>query len=441
MPWYDPTSWGKKSHQGVSLGVWMPTVQEPFGINTYQAFAFEGYKRNSTAFQCVNLIARAIADLPIKIFTERPTSDGTEEVMALDHPLWRFIGPKGRPNAGQSWLKYNQAYWAYRHISGNEYLFALGDENMPGEFRLLRPDRMEPIKGTKVQPITGWKHTVNGIEQIIPAEQILHTSSFDPLSDMFGMPIFEPCAAEIDQDNAAGLWNYSLLRNGGRPSLLFTTPEGQGPPSPEQIKMIERWEREKVAGPANAGKGLIGPGLKVTEVGKSPKDMDWLKGMIQAKVAIANVCGVPPELIGIQDQKTYSNYETARRAFYEETILPYADDMFKSLTKFLGSRFQTVRGGPMSVIIAVDRESVVALQENQDSKHTRIREDVGGPFITVNEGRDAVGLDDVEGGDEILVQASKQPLELVAGGEPDNEIMPENLPIPVETEEDEDAEE
>lgn len=441
MPWYNPATWGRKDHQGISMGVFMPTVSEPFSLNSYGAFAFEGYKRNSTAFMCVNLIARAIANLPIKIYREIETSKGIEEVWDFKHPLWKLVGKGANPNSRQSWLKFNQAYWAYRHVDGNEYIFAQGDLNNPGALTLLRPDRMEPIKGNKMKPIAGWKHTINGKVDTLPADKILHTSSFDPLSDMFGMPVFEACAAEIDQDNAAGLWNYSLLKNGARPSLFFGSKDGaMGAPGKDQVKMLRTWMKQEVTGPRNAGMPLIMPGLQVTEVGKSPKDMDWLKGMIQAKVAIANVCGVPPELIGIQEQKTYANYETALRAFYENTVLPYADDFFQSLTQFLGNKFQDARAESPGVIIAVDRENVAALSENQDAKHERLRSDVDGPIMTVNEAREELGLDPVDGGDDILVNASKQTLELVTGMEPDNETMPPNEPLEDQTEEGENAE-
>lgn len=434
MAWYNaPIRWPfQKSHGSSSFGAFFPTVAEPFGMNSYQVFAFEGYKRNSTAFMCSTLIARSIANLPIKIFREVPTADGFEEKWDNTHPLHKLIGKKGNPNPSQSWLRFMEAYWAYRHISGNEYLFALGDVNMPGELMLLRPDRVKRNKNGK-----DWDYTVNGTIQVIPEEQMLHTRSFDPLSDCFGMPIFEAAATEIDQDNRAGAWNNALLKNGARPSMFISSPEGLPPPSAKQDKQIENWAARNLTGADNIGVAIVTRGLKLQEVGLTPKDMDWLKGMIQAKVSIANVCGVPPELIGIQEQKTYANYATALKAFYENTVLPYADDMLKSFTKFLGGKFQGgMRGNTSPVIIAVDRENVVALQENLDSKHERLRKDTDGPFLTVNEVREEVGFDSVEGGDQILVNGSRQTLEELTGIEPDNETMPGFPPV----EEDEDGE-
>lgn len=444
MAWWNPTTWNVKSAgSSVSGSVFFPTVTEPFGLDTYSVFAFEGYKRNSTAYACVNWISRAISGLPIKVFREVMTASGVEEVMVSDHPVWRLIGNHGRPSPDKSWGQFNDAYWAYRHIDGNNYLFAAGDAENPGALILLRPDlvQLEIDRRGRVPKLVGYNHTTDGIHRLIPAEKILHTRTFNPLSpigDWLGMPIFEACAAEIDQDNNAGAWNNALLKNGARPSMFINAELDAPKLNPEQRKMLRGWTDANVAGMRNAGKVFLGQGLTVQEVGKSPKDMDWLKGMIQAKVAIANVCGVPPELVGIQNQKTYSNYQEARKAFYEETVIPYADDFFRSLTIFFNSRFKGLAVRPIEpVIIAVDKNNVKALQESQDSLHGRMRDNLQGGLFTTNESRAPLGMDEVDGGDVILVQGNRVPLEDVVVSDDDSETMPSNLPLPVEEEEDE----
>lgn len=450
MAWYNaPLRWPFGKEVKTSLGgasvFFQATVENPFGMDTYTAFAFEGYKRNSTANACINLIWRAIADLPIKVFREVIVGGKVEEVPADDHPVWKLIGQSGRPNQDQSWGQFNAQYWIYKYIDGNDYLWALGTENLPVSLILLRPDRVTPELSNDRKSIVGYRYSVSselgdGRVIIIPFEEVLHTKQFNPLSDLKGMPILEACATEIDQDNAAGTWNYSLLKNGGRPSLFLKAPEGMTEPDPAQIKMLKEWLRQNVTGPGNAGLPLIMPGVDITEVGKNAKEMDWIKGMIQAKVAIANVCGVPPELIGIQDQKTYSNYQEARKAFYEETVIPLADDFFRSLTRFLGSRtFGNVR--PQApVIIAVDKEKVKALQESQDALHGRARDDIKGGLFTNNEGRGTIGMEPVEGGDTVFVPANMIPIELAAGTEVD-EVMPGMEPIPIEEETEEEENE
>jgi HK97 family phage portal protein len=382
---------------------------------------------------CIRLIARSIAGLPVKVITREIVKGEEIEIFEDSHPINVKIGENGQPNREMSWSDFNQHYWAYAFLDGNNYILATGDLNMPAELWPLRPDRMEVIRGRDqfgLVQVKGYKYTVDGITVLYKPEQILHTKTFDPLSDFQGMALLEPAGAEIDQSNYSALWNVSLLKKGGRPSLLITVDDNKHAPDPQQTQMIKNWAAKNIQGFSNAGDVLIGRGLDIKEVGLKPKDMDWLKGNIQAKVAIANVCGVPPELIGIQDQKTYSNYEEARKAFYEETVIPLADDFFRSLTLFLGSKYKNERRGRMKdVTIAVNKERVQALAESQDGRHKRWRDDFGAGMFTLNETRAEFGFDPVEGGDVILAPANKVPLDLVAGDDSTSEVMPVSEPI------------
>lgn len=446
MAWYNtPIKWPFTPKAvktvGGGGGAWLPTVAAPFGESSYDAFAFYGYKRNSTANMCIRLIARAISGLPIKIYRTEIVNGENVEVFIDDHRLHQKIGFDGQPNHEMSWKAFNDAYWAYEFLDGDNYVYAFGDSNLP-ELWPLRPDRVKPIKAALPwAPVLHYEYKVNGVITILPAEDVMHTKTFDPLNDSTGMPLLEPAMVEIDQANFAGLWNVSLLKRGGRPSLLISVPEGKGPPDKAQQKMIDQWASDNLEGYNKAGNILIGNGMDVKEVGINPKDMDWLKGNVQAKVAIANVCGVPPELIGIQDQKTYSNYETALKAFYEQTIIPLADDYFRSLTRFLGGRYTNERRGQTEgVTIAVNKTDVVALHEAQDSLHKRLRDDKTAGILTTDEVRAEYGFDPVPGGDVILVTASTATLEDVAAADSDDEVMPNIKPPEVEDEEEDEDE-
>ena len=52
--------------------------------------------------------------------------------------------------------------------------------------------------------------------------------------------------------------------------------------------------------------------------------------------------GVPPMLIGIQGDATYSNYQEAHLAFYRLTVLPLATRVAASLADWLGAQIGEV---------------------------------------------------------------------------------------------------
>ncbi len=53
-----------------------------------------------------------------------------------------------------------------------------------------------------------------------------------------------------------------------------------------------------------------------------PKDMDFLEAKHTAAREIALAFGVPPMLLGIPGDNTYSNYQEANRVFWRATVLP-----------------------------------------------------------------------------------------------------------------------
>ena len=128
MKWWNPATWRKSISQGGGTGIFFPTVSEPFMASTYQMFAAEGFGLNSTVNMCVRLVGGAIGGLPVKIFRDVIGADGeAEEVFIDNHPAWRFIGERGKPNDRQSWPQFVLAYFAYAYLDGNNYIFAAGD--------------------------------------------------------------------------------------------------------------------------------------------------------------------------------------------------------------------------------------------------------------------------------------------------------------------------
>ena len=54
----------------------------------------------------------------------------------------------------------------------------------------------------------------------------------------------------------------------------------------------------------------------------SPKDMDFMEAKHSAAREIALAFGVPPMLLAIPGDNTYSNYQEANRVFWRQTVLP-----------------------------------------------------------------------------------------------------------------------
>jgi HK97 family phage portal protein len=121
----------------------------------------------------------------------------------------------------------------------------------------------------------------------------------------------------------------------------------------------------------------------------SPKDMDFLEAKHAAAREIALAFGVPPMLLGIPGDNTYSNYQEANRVFFRGTVLPLAARIGASLSQWLAPAFG-------AVTIAADLDDLPALAKDRAALWEQVTK---APFLTVNEKRTAVGYSPIEGGD------------------------------------------
>jgi HK97 family phage portal protein len=122
----------------------------------------------------------------------------------------------------------------------------------------------------------------------------------------------------------------------------------------------------------------------------SPKDMDFLEAKHTAAREIALAFGVPPMLLGIPGDNTFSNYQEANRVFWRQTVLPVAQRVGCALAQWLAPAFGA------DLRLAIDTDRIDALATDRAALWERVTK---APFLTVNEKREAVGYAPAAGGD------------------------------------------
>jgi HK97 family phage portal protein len=301
----------------------------------------------------------------------------------------------------------------YFLISGNGYIEGVGPRpgEPPRELYTHRSDRIRPIPGKLGLP-SGYQYEVNGkkknwgVDAITGASPIMHLKTFNPLDDWFGMSPIEAATFAVDTHNQAGAWNKALLDNGGRPCGALVA---QGDLDPDERKRLNESLKEH-QGAKNAGlPWLLWGGLEWKEMGLSPKDMDYINSKHTSARDIALVYGVPPMMLGIPGDNTYSNYQEARQAFWEETVLPLLDFFLDEFNNGLTPSFGE------DLLLAYDEDRVSALSFKREKRWDRVQK---ADFLSFNEKREAVGYSPVEGGDQVFVRATYVPLVFNASEEP-----------------------
>lgn len=267
----------------------------------YASFAREGFMQNAIVFRAVRMVAEAAASVPLLLY------DGDVEIEA--HPLLDLIA---RPNPVATAPDLLEAWYGYLLVSGNAYLEAVATGGDIRELYALRPDRMQVVPGPDGWPeayvYSAAGESVRFADAIVPGVRpILHVKLFHPANDHYGLSPLEAAATAIDIHNTASRWNKALLDNSARPSgaLVYTARDGNL--SPEQFERLKSELEAGFQGAAHAGRPLLlEGGLDWKSMSLSPKDMDFIEAKHVAAREIALALGVPPMLLGIPGDNTFS---------------------------------------------------------------------------------------------------------------------------------------
>lgn len=364
------------------LMAWHPLGRPAWSARDPAMFAREGYARNAVAYRCVRLIAEAAASAPLKVGPE-------------GHPLARLLA---RPNPEQTGVELLEAFYGHLQVAGNAYLEAAGlDGDAPSELYVLRPDRMSVVPGPDGWPV-GWEHRVGAQvrrferDPVSNDAPILHLKLFHPGDDWYGLSPMEAAAFSIDIHNAGGAWNKALIDNAARPSgaLVFTGAGGADRLSEEQFRRLKDELETLHAGASNAGRPLLlEGGLEWRPMSLSPADMDFIEARHAAARDIALAFGVPPMLLGIPGDNTYSNYREANLAFWRQTALPLAQKAARAIEAWLGARWPEHR----PAAVAVDIEAAPALGVEREALWSRLS---SADFLTRDEKRRMAGVESPE---------------------------------------------
>ena len=334
-----------------------------------------GFSGNPVGFRSVKLIAEAAAALPLVL------QDDSQRYET--HPVLRLMR---RPNAAQGKAELLEALFGQLLLSGNAYVEAVQAEGgLPVELHVLRSDRMSVVPGADGWP-RAYDYTAGGKTHRFPAEAICHIKSFHPQDDHYGFSPMQAAAMAIDVHNSASRWSKSLLDNAARPSgaLVWKGGDGQGVMAEEQFRRLSDEIEANYRGARNAGRPMVlEGGLDWKPMGFSPSDMEFQKTKEAAAREIALAFGVPPMLLGIQGDATYSNYQEANRAFYRLTVLPLVTRVAAALSDWL-SGFTGE-----DLVLKPDLDQVPALAAERDAQWARV---ANADFLTDAEKRALLGL-------------------------------------------------
>lgn len=354
---------------------------ERWRTENFYKLAEEGYQQNVTVYRCVQIIAMACSAIPFLLYQKE--KDGVNEIEV--HDLLSLIK---RPNNKTGQAKFIETVVSNLLISGNSYIYGAGPDDLkkpPLKLFTLRPDCVEIKEGQYLDEVEYYKYYDEKRKMTIPPERMLHLKLYNPLNNWYGMSPLISAALNVDHKNTGVQWNYQLIKNGARPQGALATDQTLSDAQYDTLRAM----LEEVSGSARVGKPLLlEGGLHWEELSINPKDLDWLSGIKMDIREIAIAFGVPPQLVGDNENMTYSNYQEARKALYQETAIPLMKWIRDELNVWLTPKY-----GDPKLYLDLNTDDIDVLQEDREKAWERVGKAVDRGILDRNEARDALGYE------------------------------------------------
>jgi len=233
------------------------------------------------------------------------------------------------------------------------------------------------------------KYTFNNDINYSPSE-IIHVKENSFYSIYRGVPRLSPALRTMQLMASMRKFQDNFFKNGAVPGLVLKSPNTLS----EKIKerMIQSWGVRYR--PEAGGKRplILDGGIEIDSYTNTNfKDLDFQNSIAENEKIILKALGVPPILL---DSGNNANIRPNLRLYYLETILPIVRKLNFAFERFFGFE------------IKEDVTDIPALQpelRDQSQYYTSL---VNGGIITINEAREQLGFEKIDGQDEVRVPAN-----------------------------------
>lgn len=255
----------------------------------------ESAMRVAAAWRCVNIIAGAIATLPIDII--RRESE-TVRKPAVGHPLRRILTVK--PNTWQTPSEFRRMMQSHLLLRGNAYARKVFIGSQLVGLIPLPTDRVtaEQLDSTAMQYKVMRK---DGSSIIFPQREIFHLRGMS-LDGVTGMSVLsnmrESLGLALQTEQAgARLFSNGILAGG-----VIKHP---GKLSDNASRHLRESMEQRNQGSQNAGKWIVAEeGMTVESISLTAEDAQWLGTRDFQRYDIAMFYGVPPHMLGATEKTT-----------------------------------------------------------------------------------------------------------------------------------------
>lgn len=271
----------------------------PYPVSTQMAM------RHTTVFACVRIIADLIASLPVDLY------------QGAENPIEPLPGKLLQPSVYATRLQWIWQVVASLLLKGNAYgLIASTDRlQYPTQIDLIAPERVH----VKRDPDSGKKIFQIG-EQTLTADVVWHLPGPQLPGELEGLSPIRYAARTIATGLEAEKFGSDFFTNGINPTATLQTDQ--------QVNSDQAAEIKKRVKDSMSARDMIvlGAGMKLNPWQMTATDAQFLETQQYNAINIAQIFGVPPEMLGMAHRGTaitYANREQRAQDFVSTAINPW----------------------------------------------------------------------------------------------------------------------
>ncbi len=324
-----------------------------------------GYYRTSVPiYRAVKLRSDAVARARLKVY--RLNRDGEQEWVGEADPVQGLLD-----RVNQDWTRSRmwRAVETYLCLWGQSFRWVNRAESPnPAMWEIwpLCPDKVKVVVG-KDGTIAGYVHDPTGSRFAMLPDEVIWDRYFNPTDHFKGQSPLLAGLSSVQMQLDMLESNHQLFKHGILASNLAFFLDAMS--SDDDIALFHERIADRYSGIGNAQRPFVVKApASVQNLGISNRDMEFIQGIQLAKEHVADVYGVPEELMAGAQHPTFSNRDAAIKGFYANTVTQewdlLASEMQEQFVPMLPRAYR-------DVILRFDTKEIAEMQESLTDRSNR----------------------------------------------------------------------
>ena len=369
MAWYDRI-FGRREKLNPAQqyqGMAVESSREP--TQSYEYY----YENIEIVNRGVNMIVDDVAEIPATVVGTLKTPGIVKGVKRARVELLLNV----EPNPFQDVSSFKRALITDYLLDGNIFIYYDGAHlyHLPADKVRIHGDRDTFIE----------KFSYNKTD--FSPNEIIHVKDNSFYSIYRGVSRLKPALRTMQLMSNMRQFQDNFFKNGAVPGLVLKSPNTLS----EKIKerMIQSWTVRYRPDSGGRRPLILDGGIEIDSYTNTNfKDLDFQDAITKNEAIILKALGIPPIMM---DSGNNANIRPNMRLYYLETVLPIVKKMNHAICRYFG------------FMIKEDVSEVPALQPELRDAAGYYTALVNGGIITINEARDRLGYDLMDGQDDIRV--------------------------------------